>query len=94
MNSERCETCRFWEPVKINEKYPDLAADRYFDVPGWVPGTEEYEADAVREEWGELADWGTCVRQDHRSSPMFTNDASDFFSALRTKSTHHCGAWE
>lgn len=37
--------------------------------------------------------WGTCQREHEPGSPMFTNDASDYFSALRTKAAFHCNAF-
>lgn len=36
------------------------------------------------------AEWGTCHRQDEVGSPMFTNDGSEYFSALRTRQTFSC----
>ena len=41
----------------------------------------------------EGARWGTCGREHAPNPPMFTNDASLYFSALRTLSGHHCKEW-
>lgn len=38
--------------------------------------------------------WGTCGREWEPNPPMFTNDASEYFSALRTRAEFSCSAWE
>lgn len=60
-----------------------LVEDRYrFDFPSW--DGQEYDE----------RDWGTCGRESEPGSPMFTNDASQYFSALRTLASHGCNAWQ
>jgi hypothetical protein len=38
--------------------------------------------------------WGTCRREDHPRPPMFTEDGSGYFSALRTLADFSCVAYE
>lgn len=41
---------------------------------------------------GDKAEWGTCGREFEPDPPMYTNDASAYFSALRTRATFSCAA--
>jgi hypothetical protein len=87
-DSSNCETCKFWSR---QDDVDDRSGS--FMVPDWIPGSPMPETwEAAKIEWG--TEWGTCERQSAPGSPMFTNDASEFFSALRTKPTHYCSAWE
>lgn len=38
--------------------------------------------------------WGHCRREDHADSPMYTEDGSAYWSALHTKRSFSCSAWE
>ena len=94
MSDSNCATCKHWD---TGETYCLV-------IPTWVPGVDpSYDEMSWEErnrmrrhniefEWGR--EWGTCKRQEAPGSPMFTNDASEYFSALRTKPSHSCAAWQ
>lgn len=75
-----CGSCHYWDPITADEEY--------FNPPP-IGGKRSVD------KWADWpGEWGTCARESYPGSPMFTNDASDYFSALRTRSTHYCSAYQ
>lgn len=81
----QCSSCLYWTPGNI----PD-AFDLVPHVNWKIPGAEFRDALETQHRPGP---WGTCGRENDADSPMFTNDASDYFAALRTRGTHYCSAY-
>jgi len=87
-----CSDCKFWTP------YGEDLDDHYFrswDIV-YAESDEQIEwADAVAAATPHPpTPWGTCRREHERPTPMFTNDGSGYFSALRTRHDFGCVAFE
>jgi hypothetical protein len=95
----QCSNCRFWTPYgeELTDD-PNVFNDRYFDVREvlWADGVEW---DDTAQRAAELAanapmPWGTCERENKQPTPMYTNDGSGYFHALRTRHDFGCTAFE
>lgn len=102
--SESCGTCRFWVELGSTTPKGHFDQDYRFSIPpapgfdyeNW-PAEKHREMHAAADQAKQEAwpgPWGTCTRERFTGSPMFTNDASDYFSALRTRAEHYCAAYE
>ena len=77
---DSCANCKFWRPIDPDFRKRSENGDRYFYLPEDDPQSH--------------LSWGTCQREVEPSPPMFTQDASEYFSALRTLATFSCSAFE
>jgi len=90
-----CQSCKHWVRYgDINKyDYPNFTPEDHSNVTGVEP--DDSDAEKEYRAWDAMAPlWGTCNRQHAPQPPMFTNDGSGYFSALRTLETFHCAAWE
>jgi len=81
MEPVECQGCKHWNPHNHNEPGLDIGAP--WHLPDYAQISEEIPVV-----------WGTCRREHEPNPPMFTEDGSDYFSALRTRRDFSCAAWE
>jgi hypothetical protein len=102
-----CRECKYWKLITGNPDYVKETGDYRFSKPNVDNFIASNPNPQTQEEWNQFSTelhtaidkeypdpWGTCSREDYPNSPMFTNDASLCFSALRTRDSHGCTAWE
>lgn len=79
-----CRDCRHWQ--RFDLPTTDSSTEQGVLV-GRITG-DEYSP--YRLEDGETREWGICARSAERDSPMFTADASGYFSSLSTRAGFSC----
>lgn len=75
-----CVDCRFWERLDLRTG----PGSHYEDGALFYLRSDEGEAAA------DPATWGVCHRQDEPGAPMFTVDASEYYSSLSTRAEFSC----
>ncbi len=81
---DTCHGCRHWAILNLADADEvDESAD---------DGADRWARPDGLDDWP--ANWGTCTREDELDPPMYSVDGSDYFSALRTRASFGCNAWE
>ncbi len=92
-----CRECNHWQGIvflsrKWDEPHPPVPVGEVYEnweVPDRIGPDNDSPLDISRD-----SKWGHCKREYQPGTPMFTIDASNYYSVLRTQDTFHCAAYE